>query len=137
MSGPASMRDRRVSIAEFRSTVSGLSRRIYRPRVRRYAWLLAAPKPTFDWFTISCTLGYSRRIISTLSSEELLSTTKSSHSVRSSFTWAWMERRHSRRRPQTFQFTMTMLSDGVKHENKEQEIQVLDIAEITVRANGL
>jgi Fe-S oxidoreductase len=34
-------------------------------------------------------------------------------------------------------FCMTMLSDGVKHENKEQEIQVLDIAEITVRANGL
>jgi heterodisulfide reductase subunit D len=34
-------------------------------------------------------------------------------------------------------FCMTMLSDGVKHENKEQEIQVLDIAEITARANGL
>ena len=34
-------------------------------------------------------------------------------------------------------FCMTMLSDGVKNENKEQEIQVLDIAEITVRANGL
>jgi heterodisulfide reductase subunit D len=34
-------------------------------------------------------------------------------------------------------FCMTMLRDGVKHENKEQEIQVLDIAEITVRANGL
>jgi len=34
-------------------------------------------------------------------------------------------------------FCMTMLSDGVKHENKEQEIQVLDIAEITVRVNGL
>jgi heterodisulfide reductase subunit D len=34
-------------------------------------------------------------------------------------------------------FCMTMLSDGVKHENKEQGIQVLDIAEITVRANGL
>jgi Fe-S oxidoreductase len=34
-------------------------------------------------------------------------------------------------------FCMTMLSDGVKHENKEQEIRVLDIAEITVRANGL
>jgi heterodisulfide reductase subunit D len=29
------------------------------------------------------------------------------------------------------------LSDGVKHFDKEQEIQVLDIAEITVRANGL
>jgi heterodisulfide reductase subunit D len=34
-------------------------------------------------------------------------------------------------------FCMTMLRDGVKHENKEQEIQILDIAEITVRANGL
>jgi len=34
-------------------------------------------------------------------------------------------------------FCMTMLTDGVKLENKEQEIQVLDIAEITVRANGL
>jgi len=34
-------------------------------------------------------------------------------------------------------FCMTMLSDGVKNGNKEQEIQVLDIAEITVRANGL
>src|SRR5258706_560203 len=34
-------------------------------------------------------------------------------------------------------FCMTMLRDGVKHENKEEEIQVLDIAEITVRANGL
>ncbi|HXI01481.1 MAG TPA: (Fe-S)-binding protein [Sphingobacteriaceae bacterium] len=34
-------------------------------------------------------------------------------------------------------FCMTMLSDGVKHFNKEQEIQVLDIAEITARANGL
>jgi heterodisulfide reductase subunit D len=34
-------------------------------------------------------------------------------------------------------FCMTMLSDGVKHRDKEQEIKVLDIAEITVRANGL
>ena len=34
-------------------------------------------------------------------------------------------------------FCMTMLSDGVKLGNKEEEIQVLDIAEITVRANGL
>jgi Fe-S oxidoreductase len=34
-------------------------------------------------------------------------------------------------------FCMTMLRDGVKLENKEQEIQVLDIAEITARANGL
>ncbi len=34
-------------------------------------------------------------------------------------------------------FCMTMLSDGVKHKEKEQEIQVLDIAEITVRANRL
>jgi hypothetical protein len=32
---------------------------------------------------------------------------------------------------------MTMLTDGVKNQDKEQEIQVLDIAEITVRANGL
>lgn len=34
-------------------------------------------------------------------------------------------------------FCMTMLRDGVKHLNKEQEIQVLDIAEITAQANGL
>lgn len=34
-------------------------------------------------------------------------------------------------------FCMTMLSDGVKHINKEQEVKVLDIAEITARANGL
>ena len=34
-------------------------------------------------------------------------------------------------------FCMTMLSDGVKNHDKEQEIKVLDIAEITVRANGL
>lgn len=34
-------------------------------------------------------------------------------------------------------FCMTMLNDGVKVKEKEQEVQVLDIAEITVRANGL
>ena len=34
-------------------------------------------------------------------------------------------------------FCMTMLNDGVKQLQKEQEIEVLDIAEITVRANGL
>jgi heterodisulfide reductase subunit D len=34
-------------------------------------------------------------------------------------------------------FCMTMLRDGVKHFEKEQEVQVLDIAEITARANGL
>jgi len=34
-------------------------------------------------------------------------------------------------------FCMTMLSDGVKSKDKEKEIAVLDIAEITVRANGL
>lgn len=34
-------------------------------------------------------------------------------------------------------FCMTMLSDGVKNYNKENEVKVLDIAEITVRANGL
>ncbi|MGZ3755580.1 MAG: (Fe-S)-binding protein [Mucilaginibacter sp.] len=34
-------------------------------------------------------------------------------------------------------FCMTMLSDGVKNKEKEGEIAVLDIAEITVRANGL
>lgn len=34
-------------------------------------------------------------------------------------------------------FCMTMLSDGVKNYNKEQEVRVLDIAEITARANGL
>ena len=34
-------------------------------------------------------------------------------------------------------FCMTMLNDGVKHLQKEHEIEVLDIAEIVVRANGL
>ena len=34
-------------------------------------------------------------------------------------------------------FCMTMLTDGVKLNEKDQQIQVLDIAEITVRANGL
>jgi Fe-S oxidoreductase len=34
-------------------------------------------------------------------------------------------------------FCMTMLSDGVKNFNQEKEISVLDIAEITVKANGL
>lgn len=34
-------------------------------------------------------------------------------------------------------FCMTMLSDGVKNFDKEKEVEVLDIAEITVRANGL
>lgn len=32
---------------------------------------------------------------------------------------------------------MTMLNDGVKLKDKEQEVKVLDIAEITARANGL
>ncbi|HMI02351.1 MAG TPA: (Fe-S)-binding protein, partial [Pedobacter sp.] len=34
-------------------------------------------------------------------------------------------------------FCMTMLSDGVKLKDQDQHVQVLDIAEITVRANGL
>ena len=34
-------------------------------------------------------------------------------------------------------FCRTMIRDGVKHFNKEQEISVLDIAEITAQANGL
>jgi heterodisulfide reductase subunit D len=34
-------------------------------------------------------------------------------------------------------FCMTMLNDGVKIKEKEAEVQVLDIAEITARANGL
>src|SRR5471030_649627 len=34
-------------------------------------------------------------------------------------------------------FCMTMLTDGVKLEDEKIEVQVLDIAEITVRANGL
>ena len=34
-------------------------------------------------------------------------------------------------------FCMTMLSDGVKSHDKENEVKVLDIAEITARANGL
>lgn len=34
-------------------------------------------------------------------------------------------------------FCMTMIRDGVKHFEKEQEVQVLDIAEIAATANGL
>jgi heterodisulfide reductase subunit D len=34
-------------------------------------------------------------------------------------------------------FCMTMLSDGIKNFNQEKEVSVLDIAEITVKANGL
>ena len=34
-------------------------------------------------------------------------------------------------------FCMTMLRDGVKHLDKENDIEVLDIAEITAKANGL
>lgn len=34
-------------------------------------------------------------------------------------------------------FCMTMLRDGVKMKEQEQNVQVLDIAEITARANGL
>lgn len=34
-------------------------------------------------------------------------------------------------------FCMIMLRDGIKHLEKEQEVEVLDIAEITARANGL
>ncbi|KKX47912.1 hypothetical protein L950_0223855 [Sphingobacterium sp. IITKGP-BTPF85] len=34
-------------------------------------------------------------------------------------------------------FCMTMLKDGVKIKDKETEIEVLDIAEITVRANRI
>lgn len=34
-------------------------------------------------------------------------------------------------------FCMTMLRDGVKHFEKENEVDVLDIAEITARANGI
>ncbi|WP_423148477.1 (Fe-S)-binding protein [Rubrolithibacter danxiaensis] len=34
-------------------------------------------------------------------------------------------------------FCMTMLSDGVKHQEQETDIRVLDIAEITVKANGI
>jgi len=32
---------------------------------------------------------------------------------------------------------MTMLSDGVKLKDRDQDVKVLDIAEITARANGL
>jgi heterodisulfide reductase subunit D len=34
-------------------------------------------------------------------------------------------------------FCMTMMSDGVKNFNKEKEIEVLDIAEISAKVNGL
>ena len=34
-------------------------------------------------------------------------------------------------------FCMTMISDGVKHFNKEQQIEVLDIAEITAKLNNI
>jgi hypothetical protein len=32
---------------------------------------------------------------------------------------------------------MTMLRDGVKHQNKEAEVEVLDLAELVARANDL
>jgi hypothetical protein len=32
---------------------------------------------------------------------------------------------------------MTMMTDGVKHFNKEQEVKVLDIAELIASANDL
>lgn len=34
-------------------------------------------------------------------------------------------------------FCMTMLSDGVKMKDRDQEVKVLDVAELTARANGL
>jgi Fe-S oxidoreductase len=34
-------------------------------------------------------------------------------------------------------FCMTMLRDGVKHQNKEAEVEVLDLAELVARANDL
>jgi heterodisulfide reductase subunit D len=34
-------------------------------------------------------------------------------------------------------FCMTMLRDGIKHHNKEQEIQVLDVAELVANALDL
>lgn len=34
-------------------------------------------------------------------------------------------------------FCMTMMSDGVKHFNKEQEVKVLDVAELIAQANDL
>lgn len=34
-------------------------------------------------------------------------------------------------------FCMTMLRDGVKHHNKEEEVQVLDLAELVAQANDL
>ena len=34
-------------------------------------------------------------------------------------------------------FCMTMLSDGVKHFEKEESVQVLDIAELIASAQGL
>lgn len=37
----------------------------------------------------------------------------------------------------TCPFCMTMLRDGVKHFEKEDQVEVLDIAEITARANGI
>jgi Fe-S oxidoreductase len=34
-------------------------------------------------------------------------------------------------------FCMTMLRDGIKHHNKEQEVQVLDVAELVSKAMDL
>jgi Fe-S oxidoreductase len=34
-------------------------------------------------------------------------------------------------------FCMTMLRDGVKHHEKEQEVEVLDLAELVARANDI
>ena len=34
-------------------------------------------------------------------------------------------------------FCMTMMTDGVKHFNKEQEVKVMDVAELIAQANDL
>ena len=34
-------------------------------------------------------------------------------------------------------FCMTMMRDGVKHQNKEEEVQVLDLAELVAQAKDL
>ena len=34
-------------------------------------------------------------------------------------------------------FCMTMMTDGVKHFNKEEEVKVLDVAELIAQANDL
>ena len=78
--------------------VSLLSNRIRLPRVARIPALFALANPTFCGCTMSCTAGQRRRVTSTLSSVEALSTTVTSWGVAGGVT-ASDERQFSRSFP--------------------------------------